>query len=202
MVAYTFAGRNANQTLGFLAMRRMKRLGLRPLGFVMTDYALAIWSFRKVENPADIFNPALIYEDMEEWLHETPLIKRLFRDAAVISGLIERRHPGQVKTGRQVLISSDLIFDVLMKYEPQHILLKAAYQDAKTNLIEAGRLENFLNSIDGKIKHSKLDKISPMAVPAILQINRETLSRKDKEEYIFEDIEDEILQEAGVDELD
>ena len=94
----------------------------------------------------NIFNPALIYEDMEEWLHETPLIKRLFRDAAVISGLIERRHPGQVKTGRQVLISSDLIFDVLMKYEPQHILLKAAYQDAKTNLIEAGRLENFLNS--------------------------------------------------------
>ena len=198
MVAYTFAGRNANQTLGLLAMKRMKRLGLRPLGFVMTDYALAIWSFKPVTHPEEIFNPGLIYEDFEEWLHETPLVKRLFRDAAIISGLIERRHPGHTKTGRQILVSSDLIFDVLMKYEPDHILLKAAYQDARSKLIDTERVTNLLHAIDGKITHRTLDQISPLAVPTILQINRETVSKKDKEDYIFEDMEAEILHEAGL----
>lgn len=198
MVIYTFAGWNANQTLGFLAMRRMKRLGLKPLSFVITDYALTIWSFKKVEDPSKIFEPGLIFEDFEEWIYDTPLMKRLFRDAAVISGLIERRHPGQTKTGRQILMSSDLLFDVLIKYQPDHILLKAAYQDARQGLIDAERVRNFLTSIDGKIIHKKLTKISPMAVPAVLQINKETLSKKMKEEFIFEEMEADILAEAGV----
>jgi len=200
-VAYTFAGRNANQTLGLLAMKRMKRMGLKPLGFVMTDYALAIWSFGRVDAPEEIFNPGLIYEDFEEWLHETPLVKRLFRDAAIISGLIERRHPGHTKTGRQILVSSDLIFDVLMKYEPEHILLKAAYQDARSNLIDAERVRKLLHHIEDNIVHRDLDKVSPLAVPTILQINRESVSKKDKEEYIFEDMEAEILEEAGLNDI-
>ncbi len=198
MVAYTFAGRNANQTLGFLALRRMKRLGLRPLGFVMTDYALTIWSFKPVTDPAQIFEPGIIFEDFEEWIFDTPLMKRLFRDGAVISGLIERRHPGQMKSGRQILMSTDLIYDVLMKYEPQHVLLRTAHYDANHGLIDASRIRNFLISVQGHIEHKTLDKVSPLAVPAILQMNRETLSRKDKDELVLEDMEADIMSEAGI----
>ena len=202
MVAYSFAGWNANQTLGLLVTRRMKRLKMKPLGFIMTDYALAVWSFNPIIEPEKIFTPELIYEDFEEWLHETPLVRRLFRDAAIISGLIERRHPGHTKTGRQVLVSSDLIFDVLMKYESDHILLKAAYQDAKSNLIDAERVRNFLHNIEGKITHRTLDKMSPLSVPTILQISREHIAKKDKEQFVFEDLEAEILEEAGLDDVD
>lgn len=202
LVAYTFSGRNANQTLGLLAMRRMKRMGLRPLGFIMTDYALAIWSFREVTSPQEIFEPGLLHEDFQEWLTDTPLIKRLFRDAAVISGLIERRHPGQTKTGRQVLVNSDLIYDVLMKYEPNHILLKAANNDANHGLIDADRIREFLINTRNNIQHVKLEATSPMAVPVILQLGKESMSRKDKEEYVLEDMEAEILAEAGVNTLD
>lgn len=202
LVAHTFAGRNANQTMGFLAMRRMKRLGLRPLTFTMTDYALAIWSFRPVTNPAEIFEPGLIFEDFEEWLYETPLIKRLFRDAAIISGLLERRYPGQVKTPRQMLVSSDLLYDVLMRYEPDHVLLRAAYEDARHNLIDAERVKKFLLSMEGKLVHRALDRVSPLAIPTILQLGRETLSKKDRDEYVLEDMEASLLEEAGVDRID
>lgn len=197
-VIYTFAGRNANDTLGFLALRRMKRLGLKPLGFTVTDYALAIWSFKKVEHPKDIFEPRLIYEEFEEWIRDTPLIKRLFRDAAIISGLIERRHPGATKSGRQVLISSDLIYDVLVKYDPQHILLKVAHLDAKKGLIDSDRIEQFLLETKDNVVHVDLDKISPLAVPTVLQLSRQTMAKKDKDESILEDMEAEILNEAGL----
>ena len=198
MVVYSFAGRNANDTMGFLAMRRMKHLGLRPLGFVTTDYALTIWSFKEAEDPEEIFKPELIYDDFEEWIYETPLMRRLFRDAAVISGLVERTHPGHTKTGRQVLVSTDLIFDVLMTYQKDHILLRSAYQDARHSLIDADRVKDLLLSVSGNIVHKKLDKVSPLAVPSILQVNRETLSKKDRDEAVFEDMEAEILNEAGV----
>lgn len=197
-VVYSFAGRNANDTLGFLALRRMKRLGLRPLGFNVTDYALAIWSFKKIENVEEVFEPGLIFEEFEEWIQDTPLIKRLFRDTAIISGLIERRHPGQTKTGRQVLMSSDLIYDVLVKYDPEHILLKAAYDDAKKGMIDADRLKALLTKSQGNIIHRDLDRISPLAVPTVLQLARESVSKKDREKFIFEELEAEILQEAGL----
>lgn len=199
MVAYTFSGRNANDTLGFLILRRLKKLKKRPMGFVVTDYALAVWALKPIENPETLFDPSIIFEDFEEWIEDTPLMKRLFRDAAVISGMIERRHPGTTKTGRQILVSSDLIYDVLMKYEPNHVLLRSAYRDARHGLIDADRIKNFLTSIIGNIKHQELDKISPMAVPTILQVSRETLARSDRDQYIFEDIEDQILKEASVD---
>lgn len=202
MVAYTFAGRNANDTLGFLILRRMKRLKLRPMGFVVTDYALAVWALKPIEDPSALFDPTLIFDEFEEWLQETPLMKRLFRDAAVISGMIERRHPGSTKTGRQVLISTDLIYDVLMKYEPDHILIRAAYEDARHGLIDADRIKDFLTKNSDRITHRDLDKISPMAVPTILQVSRETLSRKDRDEFIFEDIEEQILREADVENID
>lgn len=91
IVAYPFAGRNAHQTLGFLLMRRMQRLGLKPLGFVATDYALTIWSLKKPLNIAELFSVDLLGGELHEWLSDTPLLKRTFREVAVIAGLIERR---------------------------------------------------------------------------------------------------------------
>ena len=66
-------------------------------------------------------------------------MKRSFGVCAIISGLIERRHPGQEKSGRQMTVSSDLIYDVLRQHEPDHILLRAVFADAATGLIDVGR---------------------------------------------------------------
>jgi len=198
MVAYTFEGRNAHQTLGFLLSRRMQRFGYKPLGFVATDYALAIWSMNPVDQVDHLFNEEIMLYDLHEWLEDTPLLKRNFRDAAVISGLIERRYPGQMKTGRQVTISSDLIYDVLNKYEPDHILLQSARHDAHGGLIDLERLGDMLARIQGKIIHERLESVSPLAVPLILEISRETINKKDLGEFYLQEFEDELLEEAGL----
>ncbi len=198
MVAYTFAGRNAHQTLGFLLMRRLQRLGNKPLGFVATDYAMSLWTMKPVESVDQLFTPDLFLDDLHEWLQETPLLKKNFRDVAVVSGLIERRYPGQEKTGKQVTFSSDLIYDVLRQYEPDHILLKAAENDARSGLIDLNRLEDLLHRIQGKIVHQKLEKVSPLAVPLMMEVSRETIKKEDVDEYYLEEFEAELLEEAGL----
>ena len=140
LISYTFEGRNANQTLGFLVSKKMQRMGYKPIGFVATEYALAIWSMNEVEDINILLNEDIMLDDLYEWLEETPLLKKNFRDAAIISGLIERKVPGQVKTGKQVIFNTDLIFNVLKKHEPNHILLQVARDDAYRGLIDLDRL--------------------------------------------------------------
>lgn len=187
-VCYPFEGRLAHQTLGMLLTRRMERAGLRPLGFVASEYALAVWSLNEVREPAPLFSEDMLGDELEEWLQESNLMKRTFRNVGVIAGLIERRHPGQEKTGRQLTISSDLIYDVLREYEPDHVLLRATYADAATGLLDIGRLAAMLARVQGRIVHQALDRVSPLAVPLMLEIGREP---------VYGDAMDDLLEEAG-----
>lgn len=197
-VIYPFAGRAAHQTLGFLLMRRLSRRGHKPLGFVATDYALAMWSMRKPDDMDSLLSVDLLGEELHEWLADTPLLKRTFREAAVVAGVVERRHPGQQKNGRQMTFSSDLIYDVLYKYERNHILLRAAQQDATRGLIDTGRLANMLHDMQGKLLLKELETVSPLSVPLMLEIARESVSKKEAGEYYLEDLEKTLLAEAGV----
>ncbi len=197
-VIYSFAGWHSNQTLGFLLLRGMKELKYKPLGFVANDYAIILWSLDEATEIIKLLNINLIERHLENYLEETSIVKRLFRDNAIISCLIERRLPGMEKTGKQVLFSSDLIYSVLKKNEPNHILLQSSYDDAKKNMIDYDRLIRILTINNKKIILKKLKTISPLAVPIILEINRENLSKKDTDQYILEDLEKEILKEANV----
>jgi ATP-dependent Lhr-like helicase len=193
---YPFEGRLAHTTLGMLLTRRMERAGLKPLGFVANDYALCVWSltdlgalFKKgVIRVEDLLGPDMLGDDLEEWLEESALMKRTFRNCAIISGLIERNFIGREKTGRQVRISTNLIYDVLRRHEPHHILLRAARADAATGLLDIDRLSHMLVRAQGKIIHKALDRVSPLAVPILLEIGRET---------VYGEAQDAILAEAA-----
>jgi ATP-dependent Lhr-like helicase len=87
----------------------------------------------------DLFEQDMLGDDLEAWLEESFLMKRAFRQCATISGLIERRFPGAEKTGRQVTFSTDLIYDVLKRHQPDHLLLRAARADAATGLLDVRR---------------------------------------------------------------
>ncbi|HCL62942.1 MAG TPA: DNA ligase-associated DEXH box helicase, partial [Rhizobiales bacterium] len=164
LVCYPFEGRLAHQSLGMLLTRRLERARAAPLGFVANEYALAIWGLNDMGEMVRngrldlgrLFDEDMLGDDLDAWLAESSLMKRSFRVCAIISGLIERRHPGQEKTGRQMTVSSDLIYDVLRQHEPDHILLKAAFADAATGLIDVGRLNLFLKRISGRIRHIAL----------------------------------------------
>lgn len=187
LVVYAFEGRNAHQTLGMLLTRRMERMGAAPLGFVATDYVLAVWSLRTPSDLDALFDRDMLGDDLEAWMDESSMLRRTFRNVAIIAGVIDRRHPGQEKTGRQVTFSSDLIYDVLRKHDPGHILLRATRADAAGGLTDIRRLSDFLARIEGRILHKDLDRISPLAVPVILEIGRE---------QVFGSATDELLEQA------
>jgi len=175
LVAYCFEGRNAHQTLGMLLTRRMERAGLHPVGFVATDYVIAVWSLRPAraaEIPL-LFDEDMLGDDLEAWMDESSMLRRTFRNVAVIAGLIERQHPGAVKSRRQVTFNADLIYDTLRRHDPQHLLLRATRRDAARGLTDIGRLAAFLKRIKGRIAHRRLDRVSPLAVPILLEIGRE-----------------------------
>lgn len=173
LVAYGFAGRNAHQTLGMLLTKRMERAGYQPLGFVATDYAIAVWSLKEAREVDGLFDEDMLGDDLEAWMAESTMLKRTFRNVAVIAGLIERRYPGLRKSGRQVTFSSDLIYDVLRNHQPDHILLRATRADAGEGLTDLRRLAGLLSEIQGRISHRRLERISPLAVPILLEVGRE-----------------------------
>lgn len=173
LVAYGFAGHRAHQTLGMLLTRRMERRGLKPLGFTASDYGVAVWGKEPITDVAALFDVDILGDDLEEWMAESSLIKRTFRNCAVVAGLIERRHPGAEKTGRQVAFSADLIYDALRKYDPDHVLLRAARAEAAEGLTDIRRLADLLVAVQGRIRHVHLPRISPFAVAIIAGIGRE-----------------------------
>ncbi|WBO22779.1 ligase-associated DNA damage response DEXH box helicase [Sphingomonas abietis] len=176
MVVYSFEGWNANQSLGMLVTRRMETAGLQPIGFVASDYAIATYSLKPVIDPRPLFSPDILEHEFVDWVQESALLKRAFREVAVIGGLVERQHPGQRKTGRQVSFSTDLIYDVLRRYEPEHLLLQAAWDDAKARMTDVGRLGRLLDTAAERIEHVDLERVSPLAVPVLVLIGRERVA--------------------------
>ena len=177
MVAYSFEGWNAHQSLGMLITRRMEALGLKPLGFVSNDYALACYGLEPITDPRALFSPDILEHEFVEWVQGSSLLKRAFREVAVIGGLVERQHPGKRKTGRQVTFSTDLIYDVLRRYEPSHLLLQAAWEDARARMTDVGRLASLLDRAQGTMLHIALDRVSPLAVPVLVLIGRESVAQ-------------------------
>ncbi len=162
---YTFAGWNANQALGMLITKRMEERGLLPGGFVANDYSLAVWGLKSVEDPAPLLSPDILTHEFVEWVTESHLLRRAFREVAVIAGLVERQHPGKRKSGKQVTFSTDLIYDVLRKYEPDHLLIEAAWADARARMTDIGRLGDLLDTAAERMVHVELERVSPLAVP-------------------------------------
>ena len=175
MVAYCFEGWDAHQSLGMLLTRRMETVGLKPLGFVANDYALACYSLDPVTDPAALFSADILEDEFVDWVQSSHLLKRAFREVAVIGGLVERQHPGKRKTGKQVTFSTDLIYDVLRRYEPDHLLLKAAWADARARMTDVGRLADLLDRAAGTMLHVTLERVSPLAVPVLVMIGRESV---------------------------
>jgi ATP-dependent helicase Lhr and Lhr-like helicase len=194
LVAYPFEGRLAHQTLGMLLTRRLDRVGAQPLGFVANDYGMAVWGLGDLSAHVaggaldldELFSEDMLGDDLDAWLAESNLMKRTFRQVALIAGLVERRHPGREKTGRQVAMSTNLIYDVLRRHDPHHILLEAAWADAATGLLDIARLGDFLRRVRGRIRHQPLNGVSPLSVPILLEIGKEAVAGLAREELLRE----------------
>ncbi|MCW2266554.1 ATP-dependent Lhr-like helicase [Gluconobacter cerinus] len=185
VVAYPFEGRNAHQTLGLLLTKKLEETGKGPLGFVANDYMVACWCVHPTGSMTDLFTRDLLGGNLSEWLAESAMLRRTFRDVAIIAGLIERNYPGREKNRRQMTVSSDLLYDVLRKYDPDHILLRATRIQADEGLTDLGRLSQMLDRLHGHIEHVSLSHVSPLAVPVLLEQGREKIRGGEGEDYLL-----------------
>jgi len=197
LVAYCFEGRNAHQTLGMLITRRMERAGFAPRGFVATDYVLGVWSAHQPVNVASLFDQDMLGDDLESWMAESSMLRRTFRNVAVVAGLIDRHIPGAEKSRKQVTVNTDLIYDVLRKHQPNHVLLRATRADAASGLIDLSRVAAMLARVKGRVVHMALSRVSPLAAPVLLEIGRESVRSAVDEERLLAEAETLIAEVTG-----
>ncbi|OAJ66433.1 DNA ligase-associated DEXH box helicase [Gluconobacter cerinus] len=196
VVAYPFEGRNAHQTLGLLLTKKLEENGKGPLGFVANDYMVACWCVHPTGSMTDLFTRDLLGGNLADWLAESAMLRRTFRDVAIIAGLIERNYPGREKNRRQMTVSSDLLYDVLRKYDPDHILLRATRIQAEEGLTDLRRLSQMLDRLHGHIEHVSLSHVSPLAVPVLLEQGREKIRGGEGEDYLLAEA-DKLYELAG-----
>ena len=196
-VFYGFAGRNAMQTLGLLLSQQMEKSGLNPLGFVATDYAVMIWGLSPVENPASLFDADAVRAGFDEWLGGNAVMKRTFRASATIAGLIERNTAGQRKSGRQATFSSDILYDTLLKYDPDHLMMQITREEAFRGLVDFGRIEEMLARTKGRIDHVICSRLTPLAAPLFLEMGRVPIDGQGTDRLIAEEA-DRLLETAGL----
>lgn len=194
---YGFAGRNAQQTLGLLLSKRMEEMGLAPMGFVSTDYATLIWGLEPLTEAAPLLEPAALRDGLEAWFQSNALMKRTFRASATIAGLIQRNAPQARKSGRQATMSSDIIYDTLAKYDPDHLLLRVTRMEAMRGLIDFGRIEEMLARIGDRIDLNRLPHVSPLAAPLFLEAGRTPVEGAAQERLMAEEA-DKLMAEAGL----
>ncbi|MCE2748902.1 MAG: ligase-associated DNA damage response DEXH box helicase [Rhodobacter sp.] len=194
---YGFAGRNGQQTLGLLLTKRMEDEGLHPLGFVATDYATLIWGLDPVTDPGPLFDPSRLRDGLEGWLRGNAVMKRTFRNSAIIAGLIERTHPGRRKTGRQATFSSDVLYDTLLKYDPDHLMLQITREEALRGLVDFGRIEEMFARVQGRVDLLRLPRLSPLAAPMMLEMGRVPVEGAGRDRLMAETA-DRLMREAGL----
>ncbi len=194
---YGFAGRNGQQTLGLLLTKRLEETGHQPLGFVATDYATLIWGLEPLRDAAPMFDREALRAGLEGWLAGNAVMKRTFRACAIVAGLIDRNTPGQRKTGRQATFSSDILYDTLRKYDPDHLLLKITRDEAMRGMIDFGRVEEMLDRIEDRIDHVRLSRVTPLAAPLFLEPGRMPVHGAGRERLVAEAAE-RLMAEAGL----
>ncbi len=197
MVVYGFAGRNAQQTLGLILTKRMEEMGLAPMAFVSTDYATLIWGLDAVGNPAALFDIAALEAGLEGWLAGNAVMKRTFRASATIAGLIERQLGGQRKSGRQATMSSDILYDTLLKYDPDHLLMQITREEAMRGLVDFGRIREMCQRVGNRIDHVRLNRITPLSAPLFLEPGRVPVHGGADERLLEEEVT-RLLQESGL----
>ena len=179
----------------------MEELGLDPLGFVATDYATLIWGLAELTDPAPLLEPDALRDGLERWLAENAVMKRAFRGAATIAGLIERNSPGARKSGRQATFSSDILYDTLRKYDPGHLLLDITRDEALSGLVDCARIEEMADRIRGRVTLRRLKRISPLAAPLLLEMGKVPVQGAGAQKLLEREAE-ELMRTSGLAELD
>ena len=97
--------------------------------------------------------------------------------------------PQARKSGRQATFSSDILYDTLVKYDPNHLMLQITREEAMRGLVDFGRIEEMTRRVGGRIDHMVLPRITPLAAPLFLEAGRIPIKGAAEERLLSEEAE-------------
>jgi ATP-dependent Lhr-like helicase len=189
VVVYPFEGRLVHEALGSLLAFRMSLLKPITFSIAMNDYGFELLSDQPIPIEEaldnDLFSPQDLLSDLQRSMNATEMAKRKFRDIASIAGLVFKGMPGRPLKERHMRANSSLFFDVFREHEPEHLLLRQAYDEAFDIQMELPRMREALERIQAQRKVIKdPGKFTPFAFPIIVDRLREKLSSEQLEDRI------------------
>ncbi len=185
LFVYPFAGRQVHEGLASLLSLRWGRLQANTFSFAANDYGLVLAPANDCELDAvvlrELLSPDALLEDLRASLNLGELARRQFRDIARVSGLLSPSLPGRTpRSQRQLQASSGLLYDVLQRFDPGHLLLEQAEQEVLSAQLEVSRLAATLADCAGRdiILH-QLKSLTPLSFPLWAESMRGQLSTED-----------------------
>jgi ATP-dependent Lhr-like helicase len=190
LYVFPFEGRFVHEGLGFLWGYRFASQKNATFTISVNDYGFEIlapkdYPFQELFSE-QFFDTQNLYEDIKASLNISELTSRKFRGIAQVAGLVFKGYPSAKKTANQLQVSSSLLYDVFLKYEPENLLLKQAEREALDDQLEVHRLAKTLDRIRSLTTVWKETKRpSPFAFPLLV----ERLNSRMSNESLLERIE-------------
>ena len=199
LFAFPLEGRFVHEGLGFLWAWRLARHRPSTITVSVNDYGFELlapkgYPFDELLelHGDDLFDLSQLEADLEQAVNLSELCRRRFRAIAQVSGLVTQGMPGQNKTGGQLQISAALLFDVLTKHEPQHLLLEQARREVMQEQLELHRLEAALTRLAGSERLlERTSRPGPLAFPLLV----ERLNSRMSNESLLERVQ-RLIREA------
>jgi ATP-dependent Lhr-like helicase len=186
---YPFEGRLVHEGLAALLNYRLGLFAPRSFSIAMNDYGFELLSDQPIPIQealdSDVFTVRDLRKDLMQSVNATEMARKRFRDIAAISGLVFQGYPGQPVKERHLQGSSSLIFNVLMDFEADHLLVRQAFEEALEFQLEEDRMRRALERISGQsMLLVELEEPSPLCFPIMVDRLREKMSTEKLEDQI------------------
>jgi len=182
---YPFAGRAVHEGLAALLALRWGRLHPNSFAFAVNDYGLAITAQARHVLDGDALRALLqegaLFDDLQASLNLAELARRQFRDIARVSGLLSPALPGRApRSMRQLQASSGLLFDVLSRFDADHLLLEQARREVFEAQLEVQALRATLADCARRtLSMQHPASLTPLSFPLWAEAMRGSLSTED-----------------------
>lgn len=186
VVAHTFAGANANEVIGRVLAARMRaatgagaEVNAADAGVVVTTRAPRGGRLPSEQQLREWLDPSGLERDLEGTLEGSSLARALFREVARIAQL-------WISDARSGSASPQLLYDVLCKNAPEHLLLRALAQTLWRTL-DGERAARVLNAAQHRHWHVSVARSpSALAIPLFAQGARDRVEPEDLESALVE----------------
>jgi ATP-dependent Lhr-like helicase len=189
VLCYPFEGRFVHEGMAALLAHRLGHIGKFSFSIAMNDYGFELLSDQDIPIElavdSDIFTTEHLWEDIQASINSNEMAHRKFRDIATIGGLVFTGFPGNAKADRHLQSSSQLFFEVFSEHEPNHLLLRQAYDEVFEFQLEQTRMRKALERIQRQTIILKYpEKPTPFAYPIMAERIRESYTNESLEDRV------------------